>query len=873
MNSLIKRQFVTYLLLMALLAITGCAELQTRPVDSIHITKPLKETLPTPADLRETGSEDVQNLLKTTQIAVSDQSSNVVDVSGASRFIKIGNKSTTALKEIISTLLITLRSKYEYELAGQTLGNTLATPPKQSIYKQTLARSTPDGLHILQLAAVPYHSQQSRLWLYGVVEKNGERTSSADLDEIESMLSEVMDAPNAEAEKFTLADLEARVVRLSYSDPVQTLSSLARLGVTILTDGTESDNIDNSQLPMVMALASPTAEQMGLVGGGGDVVDSGNGRTMMPQAASKLETSTIGTPINQLLVLFNPAHPEQFNRVEKLLNNILDLPARQVYVEGMVLEISQNDLQELGVDWSDTNGTNIFTAGGMQAGGATETLKFAYDSTAAYASEILVNLRALVRDGKAEVLSRPSILTLDGRQATIRVGEDIPISKGRTTGISTTDSGFSFDFEYFPTGILLNIRPRVSADGKEVSMLIDTTVSAQVPGKELIVSDSAGTILAQAPTISNRRVQTYARIPDSTPLIIGGLVSKDESETNDKVPFLGDIPLLGWLFGSSTKSERKREVIIVLTPYVLNDKNDLLRSMPKDDDLFDSSGHVLFRDAYRIRSGDVFDLTFLTENKRLKNYTNLAQRAIESNFRLAETKPFSSFVGGRIPGEQILTERMIYDVIKRLGTAKKVNDERIIFFDSKNRQKYDVQYLSRVLKHLRNSEGGADILDSKNGKALALTFYYDRDQLQPGYLVSEPRAEATLVDCPDRKYWNKLLWEMNQPDKDGRRRYTILLNTPYDLKRLRRAIVIKRIIDLNGGKKNSTLDRFSAGRILPIPEISKESYSIIDADVARYFFHSELYYRASVDEMENTLALLDDVLGTGSSKEQGAVGE
>ena len=858
---------VNSLILLVMLTVSSCAQLDKQQK---ILTKSKKDTttktlLPTPADFRETGIKDVKSLIQATSHTVATPSANIVDVSGASRFIKVGHINNTALSEIISSLTISLRTKFQYELAGEKLESTLASAPNKSIYKQTLARSTDEGLHILQIAAVQYHSQPARIWVYGVVEKDGQRISSPDLIEVESMLTEVLDTPAKEPEKLSIKDLETRVVRLSYSDPVQTLASLSTLGITILTEASPKEDIDMSQLPMVMALASPTPEQMGLVGGGEDSGSDG-GRTKMPQAATKLEASTIGTPSSQLLVLFHPAHPEQFGRVNKLLKTIIDTPARQVYVEGMVLEISQTDLKELGVKWTSNTATDTLTAGGLAAGGASETIDFLYDSTGTNPIKMLTKLRALVRDGKAEVLSRPSVLTLDSRQATIRVGEDIPISKARTTGITNADSGFQFDFEYFPTGILLNIRPRVSADGKEVSMLIDTTVSAQVPNKSLTVSDKDGTILAQAPTISNRRVQTYARIPDSTPLIIGGLVSRDKSDTEDKIPFFGDIPILGRLFGSTKKSIQKREVIIVLTPYVLNDKKDLLRSMPKDVDLFDSSGHVLFRDAYRIRSGDVFDLTFLTQNERLKQYKKLAQTAIENDFRLAESEPFSSFVGGRIPGEQILTERMIYDVIKRLGTAKKVNDKRIIFFDSKNRQKYDVQYLSRVLSHLHDEDTDTEFLYSETGKALALTFYYDRELMQAGHLVSEPRAEATVVNCPDRKQWNKLLWDMNQPDKDGRRRYTILLNSQYDLKRLRRAIVIKRIIDLNGGEKNSTLDRFSAGRILPIPEITMESYNIIDADVARYFFHSELYYRAAVEEMEKTLTSLDKALDTSKKK-------
>ena len=156
-----------------------------------------------------------------------------------------------------------------------------------------------------------------------------------------------------------------------------------------------------------------------------------------------------------------------------------------------------------------------------------------------------MNLRALLREGKAEILSRPSVLTLNNRQSTIRVGQDIPIATS-TAGITNADM-LSFNFEYLPIGIMLNIRPRISSDGSEVSMLIDTIVSSIVPGADLQIRDAAGILLASAPTISSRRVQTYGRIPNDTPFIIGGLVNKEHHTIHDKIPFLADIPIFGTL--------------------------------------------------------------------------------------------------------------------------------------------------------------------------------------------------------------------------------------------------------------------------------------------------------------------------------------
>ena len=93
-------------------------------------------------------------------------------------------------------------------------------------------------------------------------------------------------------------------------------------------------------------------------------------------------------------------------------------------------------------------------------------------------------IRALIRTGKAEILSRPSVLTLDNRQSTIRVGQDIPIASS-LEGLGSDSTKVSFQFDYLPTGILLNIRPRINESGAEVSMLIDTIVSAKVPGEDL----------------------------------------------------------------------------------------------------------------------------------------------------------------------------------------------------------------------------------------------------------------------------------------------------------------------------------------------------------------------------------------------------
>jgi len=145
-------------------------------------------------------------------------------------------------------------------------------------------------------------------------------------------------------------------------------------------------------------------------------------------------------------------------------------------------------------------------------------------------------------------------------------------------------------------------------------------------------------------------------------------------------------------------------------------------------------------------------------------------------------------------------------------------------------------------------------------QALAITYHYDRDSLEEGRLGSEPIPEITMVDCPDRDAWGTKLWELNQPTPDGRDRHTILIQNESDVLRLRRALVLKRIAVLNGGDNTMRLRNFSVGKVLLMPELKPEQIHVIDADTARFFFHTEHYYAAALAEIEEQLKELDQRL-------------
>ena len=244
-----------------------------------------------------------------------------------------------------------------------------------------------------------------------------------------------------------------------------------------------------------------------------------------------------------------------------MLRNDIDVPARQVVIEALVVEVDTDKLDELGVNYTLQREEFNLTADVNQAG----LLPFVGQFDDHWKNDwkgFSAGLRALTQTVHAEILSNPSVLVLNGRQARIQVGQQVPTSTAVATNTHVR-SGVT----YLQTGIVLNIRPRISADGSEVTMQIETIVSSVNPTKSEHKSDNS---VLLAPVVDNRQVQTFVRVADNTPFIVGGLIASDKSNSNSGVPFLSKIPYLGNLFKRSSKKNDKREVIVVLTPHVID---------------------------------------------------------------------------------------------------------------------------------------------------------------------------------------------------------------------------------------------------------------------------------------------------------------
>lgn len=790
---------------------------------------------------------------------------------GAGRLVPMPRLNATEIRELFAGFRLRLEVESGFQVPAGEAVVALALPAVPEGVKEpaVFVRRSPTESRVLRMGIHPFVSRPSQFW-FEALRRTGVSGWEADPEgaAIEAVVRGLLTAAGEPKPDLSREDLAYRIIQISYIDTEGALEGLKGFGIeTAESPSKVTMPVAFKRLPVVARMPSPDPAEVALLGADAQKGGVSFDLSVTPSMASNLPADPNLARASQLLVYFHPAHPEQFTRVRQLLDRYIDRPAQQIFIEGLVLEISESGIKELGVDWKFQEGGLEVSAGSLFTGlpvGTTGGLT--YDSLRDLEQQWIVRLRALIENEKAEVLSRPSVLTLNNRQATIRVGQEIPIATSSEAGVVKDANRVSFNFKYLPTGISLNIRPRINEQGDEVSMMVDTVVSSAIPGADLELRSSSGEVLASAPTIATRRVQTYTRIGNNTPFIIGGLVNRESTSVKRKVPLLGDIPYLGPLFRSKSDKTRKQEVIIVLTPHVLPDalqERAWGRYLPRDDDKFDDVGNNLFRASYRIREEDVFDLSFLDRNERLRQYRAMVQRLVDTDFELAERPPFSLFLDGRTPGEEILVERMMYEVIKRLSENdatwldRRVASDRLIFFSGRNAGGYDVRFLHEAMAKLGDGLRPESFFATNRGKALAITFVRSPRAADARGLDRNPIPELSLVDCPDRKVWGDLLWEMNRPVDPATPRGTILLHEPADLVRLQRAVLLREAINLNGGPSRVNRKNFSLGQVLLMPDENPRETRLLDLRVAQYFLHTEHYYAGTLEQIEAAVAEID----------------
>jgi type IV pilus assembly protein PilQ len=260
-------------------------------------------------------------------------------------------------------------------------------------------------------------------------------------------------------------------------------------------------------------------------------------------------------------------------RVQEALQQV-DIPAKQVSIEAKVVALSKNAAKNLGVEWEwskipqyperrktyrhegkenervdyevrrSYGGKSDSIPGIIQFGHGPEGQPFEFYFSA--------KLNALVSDGKAKILARPNITTIQGHEAVINIGGDVPVPTQTVTETSTTNT-----VTYRQAGIILRCTPRVNAAGQ-----ITAEVHTEVSTPEFVTD-------LKAYLFQRRSADTMVRLQDGETMVIGGLIGSEESHSLSKVPFLGDLPILGAFFKSVRHSHTESEVMIFLKAHVL----------------------------------------------------------------------------------------------------------------------------------------------------------------------------------------------------------------------------------------------------------------------------------------------------------------
>lgn len=277
---------------------------------------------------------------------------------------------------------------------------------------------------------------------------------------------------------------------------------------------------------------------------------------------------------NNAIVMTGP--PDMLDNMQAIIAK-LDVQRAQVLVEALIVEVSSDAGDDLGVAWSTGDLTNLKGSDGIAAvntlgnlaplarDGTGATIGPAAGITLGYytGGNLQAAIRALSTNSKANVLSTPSVLTLDNQQAQIMVGSNIPIITGQSTGsASTTDNPFT-TIERQDIGVTLKITPQINAD-KSVTLDILQEVQTVAP--------VANTALASAQDIvtNKRSVSTKVVVNNDRTLVLGGLISSQQQDIESKVPILGDMPLLGRLFRSTSKTSSKQNLMVFIHPIVVD---------------------------------------------------------------------------------------------------------------------------------------------------------------------------------------------------------------------------------------------------------------------------------------------------------------
>jgi general secretion pathway protein D len=282
---------------------------------------------------------------------------------------------------------------------------------------------------------------------------------------------------------------------------------------------------------------------------------------------------------NALIITASAQDYEVINEIiEKL-----DVVRQSVLVEMLIVEISQDSLNEIGVDWATFDqavqggvryfgATNLGVREGYAAGDLEGLVVGAWKKNGSNVT-IGAIMNALEKTSGVNILSTPHLLTLNHHKAQFIVGENMPfVTQSRITDTEPQTPTVIKTFEYKDVGITLDITPHISQGGL-VRLEIDSQFTKLIES----VSAAAAAASLDTPTTAKRQVQTVVSMNDGSTVVIGGLIRDDKVTLHTKIPIVGDIPLIGSLFSFKKDQIQKTNLLMFITPHIVDSQQDLDR--------------------------------------------------------------------------------------------------------------------------------------------------------------------------------------------------------------------------------------------------------------------------------------------------------
>jgi len=327
---------------------------------------------------------------------------------------------------------------------------------------------------------------------------------------------------------------------------------------------------------------------------------------------------------NALLIL---ASPQDYKLIREIIAQ-LDVPTRQVHIEAIILEVSITDNYTLNIETAafqgDTHGVvalnnviklaNMLTQGPLSVAGAGMTAGYLDGTTNVVIPgldgglipmtipNVPLLITALENMTDIDVLSQPSLTTRNNEQASIVVGQEVPVPNMRsgysysqqsqpTTpygGLTTSSRGISRE----DVGVKMTVKPHIN-EGDYVSTEIEIEVSQPIVSDVGITADELG------PTFKKSQITNNVVVKDGSTAVIGGLISETTDHSRRQAPLLGDIPLIGWVFRSKGDARRKNNLVVLLTPHIVKESAELERlTAYRMDEFREANLDVLFEEGF-----------------------------------------------------------------------------------------------------------------------------------------------------------------------------------------------------------------------------------------------------------------------------------